>query len=83
MLASDDQRKDRRHGCPGKTRPRLRPVGDEDALKDVLGADGLLRRLGDDRLIGFAVNHNLPLALADVADEVLGHILARSHAHNR
>jgi hypothetical protein len=42
----------------------LQDVRDEHPLVDVLLADGQLGRLGHDRLVGLAVDHDLPLAVA-------------------
>jgi hypothetical protein len=42
---------------------------DEDALEDLAlaGREGVLRGLGDDDLVGLAVDHQLPATLVDVA----------------
>jgi len=40
---------------------------DEDALVDVLGAQGVLGGLGHDRLVALAADHELPAPLVDVA----------------
>jgi hypothetical protein len=37
-------------------------LDDEDALLDAVEAEGLLGGFGDDPLVGFAVDHDLPLA---------------------
>ena len=49
---------------------------DEDTLGDVVGAQRLLGGLGDDPLVGFAVDHDLPLAGTDR----LAAVLQRGHA---